>query len=41
MTKFLAAFLMLGLLAASGAAATASAAQPPHYHANDVVGGNG
>ena len=41
MTKFLAAFLMLGLLAAAGVATQASAAQPPQYHANGYVGGNG
>lgn len=41
MTKFLAAFLVLGLLAAAGAATTASAAPPPPYWANGYVGGNG
>jgi len=40
MKKFLAAFLMLGLLVSAGAA-TASAAQAPQYQANTYPGGNG
>ncbi len=40
MKKFLAAFLMLGLLVSAGAA-TASAAQMPQSHDYAYVGGNG
>jgi hypothetical protein len=40
MKKFLAAFLMLGLMVSAGAS-MASAAQLPQYQANTYVGGNG
>ncbi len=40
MKKFLAAFLMLGLLVSAGAA-TASAARMPQSHDYAYVGGNG
>ncbi|HVB69064.1 MAG TPA: hypothetical protein VNE67_14540 [Acetobacteraceae bacterium] len=40
MKKFLAAFLMLGLLVSAGAT-VASAAQPPQSHDYIAAGGNG